>query len=161
MKFGFLLGELGFPPAKPGFPLGQVGFLVCELSLVLRSLGFSLRNLGFSLRNLGFPIPKLGHLLRKRGCPLSELGFLLLQPPIPIAKLGVPPAEVGVLLDVSNQLLLNQVDEDIDFLLAITTLADARPRERDIVNISRSESHCSFSRSLRRQENVKAEGVVT
>jgi len=44
---------------------------------------------------------------------------------------------------VSNQLLLNQIDEEIDFLLVVTALADARPGERDVVDISRSENHSS------------------
>jgi hypothetical protein len=84
---------------------------------------------GFPLDEPGFPFGKLGRYF-------GELGFPLLQRAVPLANLGV-------FCDVSGQLLLNEVDEKIDFLLVITTLADSRPRERDIVDISRSESHCS------------------
>jgi hypothetical protein len=81
------------------------------------------------------------------GFPLGKLGFPLLQPPIAIAKLGVPLAQLGVLLDMSDQLLLNQIDEKIDFLLAVSALADPRSRKRDIVNIGRSENHVLLPKS--------------
>jgi hypothetical protein len=78
---------------------------------------------------------------------LSKLGFPLLEAPIAIAQLGVAMAQFGVFLDVSDQLLLNKIDEKIDFLLAITTLANARSGERDIMNIGRSESHVLLPKS--------------
>ena len=169
-KLGFPLGELGFPPAKLSLLLGELGLLVRDPSFVLRNLGFPLGNLGFPmaklryllgkrrgspLGELGFPPSEVGFLLAELafmlahfafalmegGFPLSKLGVPLLKHPILIAKLGVPTAELGGLLGVSIQLLLNQVDEEIDFLLAVTTLADARRGERDVMNIGRSESH--------------------
>src|ERR1700756_5141092 len=83
----------------------------------------------FALDEPGFPFGKLG-------LPCGKLGLPLLQHAVALANLGI-------FRQVAGQLLLNEVDEKIDFLLVITTLADSRPRERDIVDISRSESHCS------------------
>jgi hypothetical protein len=99
------------------------------------------------LAHIDFVLAHFALMLVEDNLPLSKLDFPLLQPAVAIAKLGVAVAELGVLLDVSNQLLLDQVDEEIDFLLAISTLADPRPRERDIVNIGRSENHVLLPKS--------------
>src|ERR1700751_5563799 len=100
-----------------------------------------LAELALLLAHIGFVLAPFALMLVEDGLPLGKLDFPLLQPAVAIAKLRVAVAELGVLLDVPNQLLLNQVDEEIDFLLAIATLADPRPRKRDIVNIGRGESH--------------------
>ncbi|BBY24342.1 hypothetical protein MSTO_45470 [Mycobacterium stomatepiae] len=170
-KFGFPLVELGFPAAKLGLPLGELGFVLRDLGFVLGELGLALRDLGFPIAKLSdllrkrrSPMGELGLLVAKlilvlanfhflpadftlllvqNGFALGELGFSLLEPTIAIAELGVAVPEFGVLFDVADQLLLNQVDEQVDFLLAVATLTNARPRERDIVNIGRGESHCS------------------
>ena len=84
----------------------------------------------------GFPLDEPGFPFGKVSLPLGELGFALLQRAVPLPLLRV-------FREVSRQLLLDEVDEKIDFLLVITALADSRPRERDIMDISRSESHCS------------------
>lgn len=86
-------------------------------------------------------LAQFAFMLTEGGLPLEKLGFPFLKPPIPIAELGTPTAELAFLIEVSNQLLLNQIDEEIDFLLVVTALADARPGESDIVDISRSENH--------------------
>ncbi|WP_172591923.1 hypothetical protein [Mycobacterium leprae] len=56
-----------------------------------------------------------------------------LRSPILVAQFSVPIAELHVFLDMSSPLLLGQVDEDTDFLLTVTALANVRPREGDIV----------------------------
>jgi hypothetical protein len=170
-KLRLPLIEVGFPPAKLRFPLSKLGFVLSDFGLVLGELGLALHNLGFPIAKLGdllgkrrSPVGDLGFLvaelvivlanfgfvpanfafvLVQDGFPLSKLGFSLLEPPVPVAQLCVAVTELGVLFDVPNQLLLDQVDKQIHFLLAIATLTDARPGERDIMNIGRRESHCS------------------
>jgi hypothetical protein len=66
-------------------------------------------------------------------------------------------AELRVFLDVPDQLLLDEIDEKVDFLLAITTLTYTRPGERDIMNIGWGESHVLLP-SLVRRRNVKNRG---
>lgn len=76
--------------------------------------------------------------------PLANLAFAFDQ-------LGVPIAKLGVQLDVSSQLFLNQVDEEVDFLLAVTTLAEGCPGERNIVYVCWSERHWSSPGAHRRR----------
>ncbi len=120
-------------------PPANFGILFAELALPLREPRLV-------LGNLGFPMAQLGHLLGQRISRLGQLGQLgnpLLQLHTRVAQLDAPIAQSALLLQVSDQLSLNQVDEEVDFLLVITTLADTRPGERDIVDISRSENHSS------------------
>ena len=81
--------------------------------------------------------------LPEGGFPLAQFGLPLLQSPVATAELGIAAAELALLLQVPHQLLLDQIDEEIDFLLVVTALADAWPRKRDVVDIGRSESHFS------------------
>jgi hypothetical protein len=176
-QLGFPVGKLGFVLLKLGFPLGDLGFPETELGYLLAKRGSALSQLGLQLGELsplqaelalmlahmptqhGFPLDEPGFSFGKPGFPLVKLGFPLLQPAVPLAEVGVEIAKLGVFRDVSGQLLLNEVDEKIDFLLAVTALPDSRPRERDIVDISRSESHCS-SPGVSDVEGAPNEGVV-
>ena len=147
LKQAFPLEDLSFPKPELGYLLGKRGSPLGHLGLPLGELGFLLAELDFMLAHMpaqhGFPLNEPGFPFGKQGCPFGKHFVPLLQPAAPFAELFVEIAELGVFRDVSGQLLLDEVDEKIDFLLAITTLADSRPRERDIVDISRSESHCS------------------
>jgi hypothetical protein len=102
------------------------------MGLRLGELRFPLLKLGFPLGYPGFPVAELCYLLRKRGSLLAQLGLPLGEPGLLLAALAVEIAKLGVRREVSGQLLL-----------VITTLPDSGPRERYIVDISRSESHCS------------------
>jgi hypothetical protein len=89
----------------------------------------------------------LGLVLLQGGVALSKLGFPPFQPTVAVAELGVSVPELGVFLDVADQLLLDEIDEKVDFLLAVTTLTNTRPGERYIVNIGWSESHVLLPKS--------------
>ncbi len=59
-----------------------------------------------------------------------------------LIQLGDPLAQVRVLLDEPSQLVLNQVEECIDFVLVVAALADGWLAERDIVDVGWCERHC-------------------
>ena len=59
-----------------------------------------------------------------------------------LIQLGDPLTQVRVLLDEPSQLVLNQVEECIDFVLVVAALADGWLAERDIVDVGWCERHC-------------------
>jgi hypothetical protein len=57
-------------------------------------------------------------------------------------QLAYPLTEVGVLLDETSQLVLDQIEERVDLILVVATLANGRLAEGDVVNVGRSERQC-------------------
>nr|WP_278248511.1 hypothetical protein [Mycobacterium decipiens] len=146
VEFGLSLGEAGFALSELGFKLAELIFVLVELVFLLVELVFLLVELVCVLAELVLVLTQLHFIMTERGFPLGDCGFTLSESLIAVDELGVAIAEFGLLVDVSGQLVLDQVDEEIDLLLAITALANAWARERDVVNVSWSQHHCSSPR---------------
>ena len=59
-----------------------------------------------------------------------------------LVQLGYPLTKVGVLLDEAGQLVLNQVEKRVDFVLVVATLANGRLAERDVMDVGWCKRHC-------------------
>ena len=59
-----------------------------------------------------------------------------------LIQLGDPLTKVGVLLDESGQLVLDQIEERVDLVLVVAALADGWLAERDVVHVGWCERHC-------------------
>jgi hypothetical protein len=58
-----------------------------------------------------------------------------------LIQLVDPLTQVGVLLDESGQLGFHQVEEGVDLVFVVTTLADRRLAERHIVDVCGCQRH--------------------
>ena len=58
-----------------------------------------------------------------------------------LVQLCDPLTQIGVLLDQPGQLVLDQVEEGVDLILVVATLADGRLTERHIVDVCGCQRH--------------------
>jgi hypothetical protein len=72
--------------------------------------------------------------LRTRAGAGTGAGQLLVQ-------FGDALTQIGVLLDEASQLVLDQIEEGVDLVLVVTTLADRRLAERHIVDVCGCQRH--------------------
>ena len=59
-----------------------------------------------------------------------------------LVQLRYALAQIGVLFDEPSQLVFHQVEEGVDLVLVITTLADGRLTERHVVDVGWGKRHC-------------------
>ena len=88
---------------------------------------------GLLSHRLAVPAPPGLPLLRDRAAGAGGRQLLV--------ELGDPLAQIRILLDEPGQLVLYQVEEGVDLVLVVASLADGRLAERHIVHVGRCKWH--------------------